>query len=340
MYLAYRGYFTERQRHEKLEFLYEAVRTLAQAPDVTAHSRVASTCPRDVPGRDRRTHTVLVSRSEPAQDREPIAGRGAPKVPLTFRSGGSARLVEAGSPGALGVSVRWAAVSMTTPRSRGPTCHRRPCFPAMGGSSASCCSSTASAWSGASMRRTSRCCGLWRGIPASRSSSTARAGNWQLRELQNQLDRQASTDSLTGWQTERLRGGARERLDSETAHGDAVHRHGRLQAGQRKVGPAGATSVDRVGTAGQPSARSRQTWSHGSAATSLRCSSGASTMLRRPGSQRRNGYVGRSPRPWRRGKAGARPGEYRYRHGATGYDDGETLDPQRRHRDVPGQAVG
>ncbi len=34
VYIAYRGYLTEHQRHERLDFLYQATRTFAQAPDV------------------------------------------------------------------------------------------------------------------------------------------------------------------------------------------------------------------------------------------------------------------------------------------------------------------
>ena len=34
VYLAYRAYLMERQRHERLEFLYEATRTLSRSPEM------------------------------------------------------------------------------------------------------------------------------------------------------------------------------------------------------------------------------------------------------------------------------------------------------------------
>ena len=34
VFLAYRAYLLERQRHERLEFLYEATRTLARSPEI------------------------------------------------------------------------------------------------------------------------------------------------------------------------------------------------------------------------------------------------------------------------------------------------------------------
>src|SRR3990172_12377803 len=34
VFFAYRAYMRERQRHEKLEFLYEATRTLSRTPDI------------------------------------------------------------------------------------------------------------------------------------------------------------------------------------------------------------------------------------------------------------------------------------------------------------------
>ena len=34
VFLAYRAYLMERQRHERLEFLYEATRTLSRSPEI------------------------------------------------------------------------------------------------------------------------------------------------------------------------------------------------------------------------------------------------------------------------------------------------------------------
>ena len=59
VFAVYRAYISERQRHEQLEFLYEANRTLSRSPEVAeAIEGAARPLARGVPHRDRRGRPV------------------------------------------------------------------------------------------------------------------------------------------------------------------------------------------------------------------------------------------------------------------------------------------
>ena len=64
VFLAYRAYATERQRHESLEFLYETTRTLSRSPEiVVALEGLLARSRRGVPRRDRRDRPVPAPRA-------------------------------------------------------------------------------------------------------------------------------------------------------------------------------------------------------------------------------------------------------------------------------------
>ena len=75
VFLAYRAYLLERQRHERLEFLYEATRTLSRSPEIVqALEGLLGPLARGVPRRDRRDRAVQLRR-QPAAAHDPRAGR-------------------------------------------------------------------------------------------------------------------------------------------------------------------------------------------------------------------------------------------------------------------------
>ncbi len=97
IYLAYRAYLAERQRREKLDFLYEATRTLAQAPDVMGGLESLLERTRDA-FRVELSELVLFSSAGEAPLRL-AATVGAPVVPLDGAAADALHeLVQAGSP--------------------------------------------------------------------------------------------------------------------------------------------------------------------------------------------------------------------------------------------------
>ena len=80
VFLAYRAYIGEREKHERLELLYESSRLLHYAPELdSAIARAARPCPPDVPGRARRAAPVPRSDRRRGAALEPPAAPAGPR---------------------------------------------------------------------------------------------------------------------------------------------------------------------------------------------------------------------------------------------------------------------
>jgi diguanylate cyclase (GGDEF)-like protein len=201
VYVAYRGYFTERQRHDKLEFLYEAARTLAQAPDVIGALEGLLERAREAFRVEFGELLLFSSHGQtPLRIASPSSGDAAPQVPLDAGAADELRaLVEVQSPVRLGAPSPQAGALEAYLHSRGARQAIAAQLPGDGRI--------------VGIVLLANRIGVVRGFDAedvkllralARDTSVAfqfdrlEQAIWQLRELQDRLDRQASTDALTG----------------------------------------------------------------------------------------------------------------------------------------------
>ena len=80
MFISFRAYVTERQRHERVEFLYRAARALSHAPEIgPALEGLLAAGARRIPGRGRGDHLLLAGRRRRAARRR-VRANGAASV--------------------------------------------------------------------------------------------------------------------------------------------------------------------------------------------------------------------------------------------------------------------
>ena len=175
VFLAYRAYATERQRHESLEFLYETTRTLSRSPEIVG--ALEGLLARSVEAFRAEIAEIVLF---PSEGNPPLRTTLGPDDVTTSCSRSSrrsptscARWSTRTSRSRASAPIRAACGCAATSRSAASRTRCWPCCRARRASWARCCWPTAPASCASSPTPTCGCSRRWPPTPRSRSSTTA-----------------------------------------------------------------------------------------------------------------------------------------------------------------------